>query len=97
MTNEFSREIADHTEEMRRHAMKVMKDEPASFQDLVARFGADNVWTTEQVRKLFEITSFMAPYCTCVRKSDGQVGSLIFQHSPRFYFNFVAFIEKDET
>jgi len=91
----YSREIADHTEELRRFLMKQMKDHPASHQELVNQYGADNVWTTEQVKELYEITSFMAPYCTCVRKSDGQVGSLAFQHSPRFYFNFVAY-DKNE-
>ena len=91
----FTRELADHTEEMRRKAMDLMKREPASYEDLVANYGRDNVWTTEQVKELYEITSFMAPYCTCTRKSDGQVGSLAFQHSLRFCFNFVAY-NKDE-
>ena len=93
----FTRELADHTEEMRRKAMDLMKREPASYEDLVANYGADNVWTTEQVKELYEITSFMAPYCTCVRKSDGQVGSLAFQHRPRFYFNFVAYQKGDQV
>ena len=97
MSNEFDRNVADHTEEMRRFAMKEMAKKSASYEKLVAHYGKDNVWTSKQVMKTFEVTSFMAPYCTCVRKSDGQVGSLIFQHSPRFYFNFVAFIEKNET
>ena len=46
------------------------------------------VWTTDEVQKEFEITGFYAPQCGVIRKSDGKRGSLTFQHSPRFYFDF---------
>ena len=48
------------------------------------------VFTTDQVRDKFVVHSFMAPECLVTRKSDNQKGLLSFQHSPRFYFNFVA-------
>ena len=37
---------------------------------------------------------FMAPFIGVERKSDGQKGSIEFQHSPRFYFNFVSHNEE---
>ena len=45
-------------------------------------------WTTEQMREDFEVRGFQAPYVVVVRKSDGQLGSLEFQHHPRIYFNW---------
>ena len=71
----YTREIADETEELRRLLMKQMKDQPASYQELVAQYGVHNVWTTEQVTELYEITSFMSPYCTCVEKVTGRLGA----------------------
>ena len=36
----------------------------------------------------FEGIGFAAPFLVVKRKSDGKKGSLEFQHSPRFYFNW---------
>ena len=46
------------------------------------------VWDTKEVTTDFEVISFLAPYVHVKRKSDGKAGSLEFQHSPRYYFNF---------
>lgn len=46
-------------------------------------------WDHIEVARDFEIIGFMAPFCACIRKSDGKRGSLEFTHHPRFYFNFV--------
>jgi len=47
------------------------------------------VWDSAAVRLDFDITGFMAPFVTATRKSDGQKGTLMFTHSPRFYFSWV--------
>ena len=47
------------------------------------------VWNTTELQENFEVTGFMAPYCGVKRKSDGKKGTVEFQHTPRFYFNFV--------
>jgi hypothetical protein len=47
------------------------------------------VWTTDEMTAEFEVEGFCAGYCVVRRKSDGQRGSLDFQHMPRFYFNFI--------
>jgi len=49
------------------------------------------VWDTNELREAFDVTGFMAPMVTVVRKSDNQRGSLMFQHNPRFYFDFSAY------
>ena len=45
-------------------------------------------WDTDQVRELFEVHSFLAPFVFVTRKKDGVKGSLMFTHQPRVYFNF---------
>jgi hypothetical protein len=47
-------------------------------------------WDTDQVRELFEVHSFLAPFVFVTRKKDGVKGTLTFTHSPRWYFDFVA-------
>jgi len=46
------------------------------------------VWSTIEVSKDFEIVGFMAPYVVAIDRKTNVKGSLEFQHSPRFYFNF---------
>jgi len=36
----------------------------------------------------FEAIGFAAPLIVVRRRADGVKGSLMFQHSPRFYFKF---------
>jgi hypothetical protein len=45
-------------------------------------------WTTEEVRKLFNVEAFAAPFVIVTRISDGKKGTLEFGHSPRVYFNW---------
>jgi hypothetical protein len=74
--------MTDPTENLRREMLAT--GQPA--RDLAQ---ADQRWTTDEVRELFEVHSFLAPFCFVTRKSDGVKGVLEFTHSPRFYFNFI--------
>ena len=46
------------------------------------------VWNTSQFQRDFEVLGFLAPYVMVRRKEDGRLGSVEFQASPRYYFNF---------
>ena len=48
------------------------------------------IWNTDELAADFTVEGFMAPYVVVVRKSDGQKGTMKFQHLPRFYFNFAG-------
>jgi hypothetical protein len=48
------------------------------------------VFDTSELSQHFEVLGFAAPLVIVKRKYDGKRGSLFFQHTPRFYFNFVA-------
>lgn len=48
----------------------------------------EECWTTEEVTQEFEILGFMAPFCTAVRISTGEKGSLLFVHRPRIYYGW---------
>jgi hypothetical protein len=73
--------MKDPTEAIRRAMIET--GEP--YRDLAR---AEEKWDTDQVRELFEVHSFLAPFVFVTRKKDGVKGTLEFTHSPRFYFNF---------
>ena len=76
----------DPTEAIRRERLAEINAEPGSRPALEARYG--QVWDTQELSRDFEVEGFMAPLVVVRRKADGQLGSLEFQHQPRFYFNF---------
>lgn len=76
----------DETENIRRKMVNEINANPGSREALEKEHG--QVWNTEQLPRDFEVRGFMAPFVVVKRKSDGQVGSLEFQHRPRFYYGF---------
>ena len=78
--------MTDSTEAIRRQQVAQINAEPGSREYLEAMHG--EVWTTSEVQRDFEVLGFLAPYCVVRRRSDGVKGSITFQHSPRFYFDF---------
>jgi hypothetical protein len=75
--------MSDPTENIRR---AMIPDMPA---ELVARVEAgEQVWDTQAMQRDFEAIGFMAPLIVVRRRSDGVRGSLMFAHSPRWYFGF---------
>lgn len=75
----------DPTETIRR---QLVPDMPV---ELRAAFHNDEpIWTTAQMTDEFEVLGFQAPYVAVKRKSDGIKGSLMFTHSPRYYFGWLA-------
>jgi hypothetical protein len=78
--------MTDSTESIRRSMVAEINHEPGSREDLEAKHG--QVWSTDQLSEEFSVIGFMAPIVVAIRNSDGVKGSLMFQHSPRFYFGF---------
>ena len=78
--------MSDPTEVIRRERGAEINAEPGSREALQAQYG--QVWSTDQLSEDFTVIGFMAPLVVVCRKSDGRKGSLEFQHSPRFYFNY---------
>jgi len=80
--------MTDVTEGIRREMTPAINAEEAERAALVAKYGP--VYTLDEVQKEFEITGFMAPFVGVTRKVDGVKGSMMFQHRPRYYFDFTA-------
>ena len=76
----------DETESIRRELVAEINATPNSRQKLEADHG--KVWDTEELRKDFEVTGFLAPFVVVIRRSDGKKVSMMFVHSPRYYFGF---------
>jgi hypothetical protein len=80
--------MSDPTEDIRRDMVDAINAEPGSREALEAAHG--QVWDTAELQRDFSVQGFGAPLVVVTRKADGVVGSLMFQHRPRFYFNFRA-------
>lgn len=76
----------DETEDLRREMVRDINAEPGSREYLEAKHG--KVWSTDELSQEFNVLGFMAPFVVVKRKADGVKGSLTFQASPRFYFDF---------
>jgi len=74
-------------ETLRRQLTIAVNESPRSRELLVAEFG--QTWDPAQLQEDFDVIGFRAPFVVVRRRSDHQLGSLCFQHHPRFYFAFV--------
>ncbi len=74
----------DPAEDIRRQRLAEINAEPGNREALEAEYG--QVWNTDELRRDFEVLGFAAPLVVVRRRSDGQKGSLEFQHNPRFFF-----------
>lgn len=76
----------EELEEARRALQGEINLPEAGRLDLETRYG--QVWNTNELTEDFEVLGFTAPFVMVRRKSSNKRGSLMFQHSPRFYFSF---------
>lgn len=76
----------EHTDEMRKILAGILNITNLTREDLEHAYG--RVWDTDQLQEAFSVEAFLAPYVYVTRKSDGKKGTLMFTHSPRFYFGF---------
>lgn len=77
----------DSTENIRRNLQYKINCDPKSRESLEQEHG--QVWDTTELSRDFDVLGFGAPFVVVKRKSDGKMGSLTFQHYPRFYYNFM--------
>ena len=77
----------DDTEDIRRTLLVQVNANPNKRTALEAQHG--QVWATAELARDFVVEGFMAPFVVVRRKADGVVGSLMFQHHPRYYFCWV--------
>jgi hypothetical protein len=84
--------MRDETGPIRRAMVQKINKEVSSDDESKERTRLEKIygkiWNTEEVQKDFKVRGFMAPFVVVTRKVDGKEGSLMFQHYPRFYFNF---------
>jgi hypothetical protein len=78
--------MQDPTENIRRKLVQEINSIQAEREAFELNYG--QVWNTAELSRDFDVLGFMAPFVVVRRKSDDVKGSLTFQHSPRFYFDF---------
>ena len=85
----------DDDTEVRSQLVQLLNTYPKGREMLETAFG--QVWDTQQLQEDYEVHGFLAPFCLVTRKRDNVTGSLIFQHLPRFYFEFDHKSQKEAT
>lgn len=78
--------MSDITESLRRQMVAEINANPNTRISLEQKYG--QVWDTSELTTDYDVQGFMAPYVVVRRKSDSVRGTLLFQHSPRFYYSF---------
>lgn len=63
-----------------------INEDALPLEELQRRHG--QVWDTKELSRDFSVTGFGAPLVVVTRRADQKVGSLYFQHHPRFYWGF---------
>lgn len=76
----------DATENVRRELVRQLNAEPKGRAALELKHG--QVWDTQELGRDYEVIGFLAPLVMVRRRSDAVLGTLFFQHEPRFYFGF---------
>ena len=76
----------DATENIRRELVRKLNAEPQGRAALELKHG--QVWDTQELGRDYEVIGFLAPLVMVRRRSDAVLGTLFFQHEPRFYFGF---------
>ena len=80
------KQAEDNTEDIRKELIEETNKKPTEREELERVHG--QVWDTKQLQEDFEVRGFLAPFVTVRRRADGKEGSLMFQHKPRYYFDF---------
>lgn len=77
------------SDRIRRQMVCDINGNPRTREELEAEYG--QVWDTVQLQQDHDVRGFLAPFVVATRKTDGQLGSLMFQNSPRYYFNWTEY------
>jgi hypothetical protein len=75
----------DSTEQARRELVQEVNQDTERAK-LEEKYG--EVMTTNEMQERYSVEGFLAPFIVCRRKSDGKRGTLMFSHSPRYYFSW---------
>ena len=78
--------MSDTTETTRRTLVQQINTDAGDRQRLEEKHG--QVWNTQQLQADFDVLQFAAPLIVVRHKTTGQMGSMFFQHQPRFYWGF---------
>jgi hypothetical protein len=80
--------MSDPTENIRKQMVAELNSDDATRAGLEQKHG--QVWTTHEMLEEFDALGFLSPFILVRKKDSGERGSLMFTHSPRFYFSWKA-------
>jgi hypothetical protein len=88
-THEFQQQEslnALRLEKLQAHLREYINDNPRSREEIENSDG--QVWNTQELARDFTILTFAAPLVIVRTKSSQKLGSLLFQHHPRLYWDY---------
>ena len=80
--------MSDATETIRRSLVQQINTDAGGRERLEEKHG--RVWDTQELQHDFDVLQFAAPLIVVRQRTTGQMGSMFFQHQPRFYWGFKA-------
>lgn len=82
----------DETETIRRLLVREVNSQVESDDEVTERARLEKkygkVWNTKELTHDFHVKGFAAPFVVVEELSTGRKGLLMFQHWPRFYFDW---------
>jgi hypothetical protein len=84
--DELTDDVRKQFDTVRRQLCESINRNPKPRELLEVLYG--EVWDTSQLVQTFEVHGYMAPFAAVTRRTDNVKGSLMFQHTPRYYFSF---------
>lgn len=82
----YGPEVNEIAEMIRRQKQHDINEDALPLEELQRRHG--QVWNTQDMARDFVVEGFGAPLVVVTRKADQKMGTLYFQHQPRFYWGF---------
>jgi hypothetical protein len=81
--------MSDPTQSYRRkRTAELAAEQTDNRAELEERHG--QVFDPSELHQSYEVQGFMAPYVILRERATGKLGSMEFQHSPRYYWGFQA-------
>ena len=75
-----------NAETLRHERLVILNVDPGDRTILEQRHG--QVWNPGELALDYIVLGYLAPLVVVRRKTDNLIGSLEFQHNPRYYFNW---------
>lgn len=76
----------ESTDSLREKLVLEINSNPKNRENMEDVYG--EIWDTKELSRDFEVFQFLSPFVLVRNKDTSEVGTIMFQHKPRFYFSW---------